>query len=101
MCWALGLRMLAAWSLNDLAAAELGLGAHERAARLVGASDAALANLGAARGADDLPEHGDVLQELERVLGADRLAELRAQGAAMTLEECVRYALDEPVNSGP
>jgi predicted ATPase len=97
MCWALGLRMLAAWGVSDLAAAELGLGAHERAARLVGASDAALANLGAARGADDLPEHGDVLQELERVLGADRLAELRAEGAAMTLEGCVRYALDEQV----
>jgi tetratricopeptide (TPR) repeat protein len=97
MCWALGLRMIAAWGVSDLAAAEHGLGSHERAARLVGASDAALESLGAARGADDLPEHGDVLQELERVLGADRFAELRAEGAAMTLEECVRYALDEQV----
>jgi tetratricopeptide (TPR) repeat protein len=97
MCWSLGLRMLAAWCVNDLAAAELGLGAHERAARLVGASDAALENLGAARGADDQPEHDDVLRKLERVIGADRLAELRAEGAAMTLEECIRYALDEQV----
>jgi predicted ATPase len=97
MCWALGLRMLAAWRVSELAGAELGLGAPDRAARLVGASDAALANLGAARGAGDQSEHDDVLRELERVLGADRLAELRAEGAAMTLEECVRYALDEQV----
>ena len=101
MCWALGLRMIAAWGVSDLAAAEHGLGAHDRAARLVGGSDAALESLGAARGADDLPEHGNVLRELERVLGADRFAELRAEGAAMTLEECVRYALDEQVDSGP
>jgi hypothetical protein len=89
--------MLAAWRVSELAGAELGLGAPDRAARLVGASDAALANLGAARGAGDQSEHDDVLRELERVLGADRLAELRAEGAAMTLEECVRYALDEQV----
>ena len=55
--------------------------------------------LGAARGAGDPPEHDDVLDQLERVLGADRLAELRAEGATMTLEECVRYALDEPAVS--
>jgi hypothetical protein len=39
-----------------------------------------------------------VVRELDRVLGADRFAELRAEGAAMTLEECVRYALDEQVD---
>jgi tetratricopeptide (TPR) repeat protein len=98
LCWALGLRMIAAWRVSELAGAELGLGAPERAARLVGTSDAALENMGAARGAGDRSEHDDVLQQLEQVLGADRLAELRSEGAAMTLEECVRYALDEPVN---
>jgi predicted ATPase/DNA-binding winged helix-turn-helix (wHTH) protein len=101
MCWALGLRMIAAWGVSDLAAAELGLGAQDRAARLVGASDAALESLGVARGVGDQPEHDEVLHKLERVLGSDRLAEYRAEGAAMTLEECVRYALDEPADREP
>ncbi|HEU4544454.1 MAG TPA: winged helix-turn-helix domain-containing protein [Jiangellaceae bacterium] len=101
MCWTLGLRMMAAWRVSELAGAELGLGAPDRAARLVGASDAALEIMGVARGPGDQPEHDDVMHELERVLGADRLAEFRAEGAAMTLEECVGYALDEAVDREP
>jgi predicted ATPase/DNA-binding winged helix-turn-helix (wHTH) protein len=96
MSWALGLRMTAAWGVSELAGAEAGLDRYERAARLVGAADAALDRFGAARGAGDQPEYDRVLHDLERALGPDRLATHRAEGAAMTLEECVSYALGEP-----
>ena len=100
LCWTLGLRMVAAWSVRELASTELGLGRTERAARLVGAADAALEILGAARDVGRRPEHDAVLYELDRALGRDKLAAGRAEGAAMTLEECVRYALEEPAASG-
>ncbi|HEX6424753.1 MAG TPA: winged helix-turn-helix domain-containing protein [Acidimicrobiales bacterium] len=93
MCWALGLRSPAAWGVGELAGAELGRGRPEQAARLVGASDAALEVLGTTRGPGDQPEHERVLRELERALGAERLTALVAEGAAMTLEECVREVL--------
>jgi non-specific serine/threonine protein kinase len=93
MCWGLGLRSPAAWGLGELAGAELGRGRTERAARLVGASDAALEALGTSRGPGDQPEHERVVDELEHALGPERLAALRAEGAAMTLEECVREVL--------
>lgn len=96
MGWALGLRTPVASGLGEPAGAELVRGRPERAARLVGASDAALEVLGTSRGPGDQPEHERVLDELERALGADRLAALRAEGAAMTLEECVGEVLAEP-----
>jgi predicted ATPase/DNA-binding winged helix-turn-helix (wHTH) protein len=95
MCWSLGLRVVAAWSLSELAGAELGRGRPERAARLIGGSEAALGLLGTERGPGDQPEHERVLEALARVLGGDRFAAHRAEGAAMTLEDWMHDVLDE------
>lgn len=94
--WDIGLRKMAALAVGELGGAELALDRPERAARLIGAADAALELLGAARDPGDRPEHDAVVEELERVLGRDKLASLHAEGAAMTLEDAVRYALDDP-----
>ncbi|HEX6234947.1 MAG TPA: hypothetical protein VFZ63_17585, partial [Jiangellaceae bacterium] len=94
--WGLGLRKMAALGVGELGGAELGLGRPERAARLIGAADAALEMLGAPRDPGDRPEHEATVDELQRALGPDKLAALRAEGAAMTLEDGVRYALDQP-----
>jgi predicted ATPase/DNA-binding winged helix-turn-helix (wHTH) protein len=80
LCWSLGQRMLSTFSVGELAGAELALGRPERAARLVGASDAALERLRASRHPGDQPPHEQVMAELLAVLGPARLAELRAEG---------------------
>src|SRR5690606_34023241 len=98
MSWSLGLRAAAAAGLGEVAGAELGRGRPERAARLAGASDAAIEVLGTSRTPGDQPVHDRLLADLERALGAERLAALRAEGASTTLEECVAEVLagDEP-----
>lgn len=94
--WEIGLRKMAALGVSELSGAELGLGRAERAARLIGAADAALEMLGADRDPGDRPEHDDIVEELERVVGGHKFSALHAEGAAMTLEDAVRYALDAP-----
>ncbi len=93
--WGLGLRKMDALGVGELGGTELALGHAERAARLIGAADAALEMLGAARDPGDRPEHDAIVEELERALGRHELATLHAEGAAMTLEDAVRYALDD------
>lgn len=94
--WKVGLRKMAALGVSELGGAELGLGRAERAARLIGAADVALEMLGADRDPGDRPEHDAIVEELERALGGHKSAALQAEGAAMTLEDAVRYALDDP-----
>lgn len=95
----LGKRPTMAWCLSDLAAPELGLGRPDRAARLIGAADAALARMSLARQPTDQPEHEQTVAELTRTLGRERLDVLRADGARMSLEDAVTYALDDPQRS--
>ena len=63
----------------------------ERAARLLGFVDACFVATGATQ--DDMEEHDRAFAALRDALGADRVAELTAEGAAMTEEQAVAETL--------
>lgn len=94
ICWGLGRRLMAAWAISQLGGPEHGLGRPERGAVLIGAGDAALQALGARRHPGDLPEHQRAVEAIRVALGEARYAELREQGAAMSLDEALAYALE-------
>jgi hypothetical protein len=95
MCRALGRRMMAAWTLSELAGPETGLGRPDRGAVLVGAADAALRALGVGRHPGDAPEHDRVVASLREALGEERSLELQAHGARLSLDEAIDLALSE------
>jgi predicted ATPase len=95
LCRSLGRRMMAAWTVSEMAGPELGLGRPERAAVLVGAADAALGQLDADRHPGDRPEHARVMAGLRAALDPARFAELTAAGAAMSLDAAIDLALSE------
>jgi predicted ATPase/DNA-binding winged helix-turn-helix (wHTH) protein len=96
LCWSLGRRMMAAWTISEMAGPELGLGRPERGALLVGASDEALRVLGTARHPGDVSEHDRVLDGLRAALGDERLGELLGEGGRLSLDDAVALALTEP-----
>src|SRR5215207_2862762 len=96
LCWSLGRRMMAAWTVAQMAGPELGLGRPERGALLVGAADEALRVLGAALHPGDVSEHDRVLDGLRTALGVERLGELLGDGGRLTLDDAVALALAEP-----
>jgi predicted ATPase/DNA-binding SARP family transcriptional activator len=100
MSWALGRRMMSAWSVSELAGPELGLGRPERGAVLVGAADHALEMLGVTRHPGDRPEHQRVVAGLCAALGEEEFARLRAKGAELSLPEAVALALSEDARTG-
>jgi predicted ATPase/DNA-binding SARP family transcriptional activator len=100
MSWALGRRMMSAWSVSELAGPELGLGRPERGAVLVGAADHALEMLGVTRHPGDRPEHRRVVAGLRAALGEATFAPLRAKGAELSLPEAVALALSEEAGTG-
>lgn len=93
ICWSLGRRLMAAWTISQLAGPEHGLGRSERAAVLIGAADEALRVLGARRHPGDVPEHQRVVDGVREALGAERFEDLRSQGARMSLDETLAYVL--------
>jgi tetratricopeptide (TPR) repeat protein len=93
ICWSLGRRLMAAWTISQLAGPEHGLGRSERAAVLIGAADEALRVLGARRHPGDVPEHQRVVDGVRSTLGAGRFEDLRTQGARMSLDETLTYVL--------
>lgn len=95
MCWALNRRQLAAWSVSELAGPAAGRGDHELAARLIGASQHALADRGGRIYPADLVEHERIVAITTDALGPARFADLCAEGAALSLEQAVRLALGE------
>lgn len=95
LCWSLGRRMMAAWTVSELAGPEVGMGRPERGARLVGAGDQALLTLGVTRHPGDRPEHERVVRDLVAALGNDRYQALCAEGAQLSLDEAVRLALKD------
>ncbi|HUF84596.1 MAG TPA: tetratricopeptide repeat protein [Acidimicrobiia bacterium] len=95
LCWALGRRLLSAWSVSELAGPACGLGEHELAARLIGASERAMEALDGHRYPADVAEHERVVGDVLAALGRDRFERLRAEGACLTLDEAVALALGE------
>jgi predicted ATPase/DNA-binding SARP family transcriptional activator len=94
MCWSQGRRLMAAWTISQLAGPEHALGRSELGAVLVGAGDEALRVLGARRHPGDVPEHDRVVAALRADLGAERFEELRAHGARLTLDQVLARVLE-------
>ena len=94
-CWSLGRRLMAAWTISELAGPEHGLGRSELGALLVGVADDALRVLGSRRHPGDLPEYQRVVGAIRAALGDERFEELRAQGADLSLDEALSYVLDD------
>jgi hypothetical protein len=95
LCWSLGRRLMAAWTISELAGPEHGLGRSERGAVLIGAADDALRVLGSRRHPGDLPEHRRVVAGIREVLGDERYERLHARGAEMSLDQALGLVLDE------
>jgi predicted ATPase/DNA-binding SARP family transcriptional activator len=98
--WTLGRRMMAGWSLAELAGAELGLGHAELGARLIGAADGSLSMAGVDRHPCDVPEYDRVVAGLRRELGPDHFDRLRSEGASLPLDDAVALALTDPGDPG-
>ena len=94
ICWSQGRRLMAAWTVSQLAGPEHALGRPELGAVLVGAGDEALRVLGARRHPGDVPEHDRVVTALRSALGDERFEELRAEGARLTLDQVLARVLD-------
>jgi predicted ATPase len=102
ICWSQGRRLMAAWTVSQLAGPEHALGRPERGAVLIGAGDEALRVLGARRHPGDVPEHDRVVAAVRAALGERRFEELRSEGARMTLDEAIDLVLDgQPTESSP
>ncbi len=82
-----------AWALNGLAAVTAAQGRAERAAILLGIADAALADAGGEWPPDERVQHDETVALLSHELGAEPFERAHAQGAAMTANECVAFAL--------
>lgn len=95
LCWSLGRRLMAAWTISQLAGPEHGLGRSRLGAVLVGAGDEALRVLGAHRHPGDVPEHERVIAGIRAALGDEEFEELRAEGARLTLDEALALAIGE------
>ena len=93
ICSGEGRRLLAAWSVSELAGPACGLGEPELAARLLGASEQAMEILGGRRYPPDVGEHERIVADVVAALGREHFDELRAEGTRLTLDEAIRLAL--------
>lgn len=94
ICWSQGRRLMAAWTISQLAGPEHAMGRSDLGAVLVGAGDEALRVLGARRHPGDVPEHDRVVDAIRASLGDERFEELRAAGARLTLDQVLARVLD-------
>ena len=101
ICWPLGRRLMAAWTISQLAGPEHGLGRPELGAVLIGAGDEALRVLGARRHPGDLPEHERVVAAIRAALGEERYESLHAQGARMSLDQALALVLEDEATLQP
>jgi predicted ATPase/DNA-binding winged helix-turn-helix (wHTH) protein len=93
MCWALKRRQLAAWTVSELAGPAAGLGEHELAARLIGASQRALEQQGGRIYPADLAEHERTVATTVDALGRERFEALCEEGRELSLDEAIALAL--------
>jgi predicted ATPase/class 3 adenylate cyclase len=85
-----------AGALTHLALVANERGRYERAARLIGGADRRKDEGASAPPAEIARRMGDPEVEARKALGDQAFEALRAEGYAMTLEEAVAYALEEP-----
>ena len=89
--------------LDDLSSLAVAMGDPERAARLWGAARNLTSTTGAglAGFVDEAVEY-DARPNVRKVMSKDELTRLGSEGAAMSLDELIAYALEEtPVNDAP
>ena len=89
----LGYRELVATCLEGLAELACREGDLGRSARLLGAAEAVLTDMGVHLGPEEQEGYESTLATLSATLGADRLDTLRAEGAALPLDDAVALAL--------
>ncbi|PUA80640.1 ATP-binding protein [Nocardioides currus] len=99
ICWCIGRRLMAAWTISQLAGPEHGLGRSELGAVLIGAGDEALRVLGARRHPGDRPEHERVVAGIRAAVGDAAYERLHAEGAAMSLDQALALVLEEDEGS--
>ena len=87
--------MSIAWTLNGLAAVTAAKGDLGRAASLNGMAAAVLKRAGGEWPPDERKQYNDTLAALTNGLTRDELQRARADGAAMTTDAAVKYALTE------
>jgi predicted ATPase/class 3 adenylate cyclase len=88
-----GERYYTVWCLPLIGEALAALGEREKAVRLVGASDTQLEESGLALWAEGIRRRALFLEDLRAALGEERFEKLWAEGAAMSFDEAVDYAL--------
>jgi tetratricopeptide (TPR) repeat protein len=81
------------WNLNGLAAATLLRGEFDRAARLIGAADAAMRAAAGAWPPDELVHYERTVASLTEAMGSVAFEQARTTGSSMTTSEAVDYAL--------
>ena len=94
LLYELGERYGTVYCLPLLSQCFAALGAREKGARLVGATDAQLEETGLALVALSMRLRDATVADLRATLGEERFAALHAEGEAMSFEEAVAYALD-------
>jgi len=94
ICWSLGRRLMAAWTISELAGPEHGLGHSELGAVLIGAADDALRVLGSRRHPGDLPEHDRAVAGIRAALGEELYKRLHAEGARLSLDQALALVLE-------
>ena len=77
ICWSQGRRLMAAWTISQLAGPEHAMGRSELGAVLIGAGDEALRVLGARRHPGDVPENDRVVAAIRASLGDQRFETAR------------------------
>jgi predicted ATPase len=88
-----GERYYTVWCLPLIGEACAALGEREKAVRLVAAADAQLEESGLALWAEGIRRRAVFLENLRATLGEQRFEELWAEGAAMSFDDAVDYAL--------
>jgi non-specific serine/threonine protein kinase len=84
-----------AWCLEKLAEAKYRQAQHRDAAKIFGFAEMVRAPIGSVIDPADQPEYERIVSDLQAVLGAEDLAVLWAEGAAMPAEEALELALSE------
>lgn len=82
-----------AWNLNGLAATATSQGEFDRAARLIGAADAAMESAGGAWPPDELAHYEQTVVALTQAMDSASFEQARSVGHSMTTSEAVNFAL--------